>query len=64
LQLVGELLGFSHCALLLLEAGTEAGAIREPEGKVIVRPWKPLPSNGSEDVTVDTSMCVMLNCKV
>jgi hypothetical protein len=26
--------------------------------------WKPLPSSGSEDVTVDTSVCVKATCKV
>jgi hypothetical protein len=29
-----------------------------------VRRWKQLPSNGSEDVTLDTSVCVTVNCKV
>jgi hypothetical protein len=23
--------------------------------------WRPLPSNGSEDVTVDASVCVIVN---
>jgi hypothetical protein len=26
--------------------------------------WKPLPSKGIEDVTVDTRVCVILNGKV
>jgi hypothetical protein len=33
-------------------------------GEGEVRRWMPLPSNRSEDVTLDISVCVMVNCKV
>jgi hypothetical protein len=61
---IRELLGFSHCVLLLLEDGSWCqGHFGNPE-EVEYLPWKPLPSNGSEDVTVDTSVCVIVSCKV
>jgi hypothetical protein len=54
---------FSICELLRLEAGSGGqGQFGNPE-KGNVRRWKPLPSNGSEDVTVDTSVCVIVNVK-
>jgi hypothetical protein len=52
---VRELLWFIHCDLLLLEAGSwglgQFGNLEQRERP----PLKPLPSNGSEDMTVDTS---------
>jgi hypothetical protein len=64
LQLVRGLLGFSRCELLLLEAGSwgrgQSGNLEEGN----IRRWKPLPSNGSEDVNRDTNVCVTVNCKV
>jgi hypothetical protein len=58
---VRELLGFSRCELLLLQAGTWGrGYLGNPEEG----DWKPLPSNGSEDVIVDTNVCVMIDCKM
>jgi hypothetical protein len=55
---VRELLGFSRYELWLLEAGSwDWGQFgNQEEGNV--RLWKPLPGNGSEDVTVDTSVCL------
>jgi hypothetical protein len=50
-----ELLRFSR-ELLLLEAGNEAGDYSGTERKGNVRLWKPLPSNGSEHVSVDTGV--------
>jgi hypothetical protein len=45
-------------------AGDNSGTQRKGN----VRRWKSLPSNGDEDVTVDTrvcvSVCVIVNCKV
>lgn len=59
---VRELLGPSHCELLVLKAGSLGrGQFRNPEE---VGCWKLLPSNDSEDVTVDTIVCVIVNCKV
>jgi hypothetical protein len=51
------MLGFSCCQLLLLEEVAEAGDSSGTERKGNVRRWKPLPSNGSEDVTLDISVC-------
>jgi hypothetical protein len=48
------------CEKLVAEAGDSSGTQRKGN----VRRWKPLPSNGSEDVTVDTSVCVTVKCKV
>jgi hypothetical protein len=56
------------CEKLVAEAGDSVGTQRKGN----VRHWKPLPSNGSEDVTVDTSVCVcvcvcvcvIVNCEV
>jgi hypothetical protein len=51
---------------LVAEAGDSSGTQRK--GSVLR--WKPLPSNGSEDVTMDTSVCVcvcvcvLVNCKM
>jgi hypothetical protein len=42
----------------------EAGGSSETQKKGNVRRWKPLPSSGSEDVTVDTNMLVRTNCKM
>jgi hypothetical protein len=42
------------CEKLVAEAGDRLGTQRKGN----VRRWKPLPSNGSEDVTVDTSLCM------
>jgi hypothetical protein len=44
------------CEKLVAEAGDHSGNQRKGN----VRRWKPLPSNGSEGVTVDTSVRVML----
>jgi hypothetical protein len=46
---------------LVAEAGDSSGTHGRWEN---VSRWKPLPSNGSEDVTVETSMClcVTVNC--
>jgi hypothetical protein len=38
--------------------GAETGDRSGTHGKGNVRRWKPLQSNGSEDVTVDSSVCV------
>jgi hypothetical protein len=38
----------------------EAGNSSLTEKKGNVRRWKPLPSNDSENVTVDTSLCVIV----
>jgi hypothetical protein len=57
LQSIGELMRFSHCKLLLLEA--ESPGWRQfgnPEERNISR-WKPVASNGSEDMTVDCVVC-------
>jgi hypothetical protein len=37
---------------------TDAGNSSVAQRKGNVRRWKPLPSNGSIDVTVNTSVCV------
>jgi hypothetical protein len=58
--LVRELLQFSLCEKLVAEAGDRSGTQRKGN----VRSWKSLSSNGSEDVTVDTSACEIVNCKV
>jgi hypothetical protein len=50
---VRELLGFSHCEFLLLEAGDSS----EIQRKRNIHHWKLLPSNSSEGVTGDTSVC-------
>jgi hypothetical protein len=38
---------------LVAEAGDRSGTHRKGN----VRSWKPIPSNSSEDVTVETSVC-------
>jgi hypothetical protein len=43
-----------RCEKLVTEAGESSGTQRKGN----VRRWKPLPSNGSEDVNVDNSVCV------
>jgi hypothetical protein len=48
------------CANLVAEDGDSSGT----QSLGNVRRWKPLPSKGSEDVTVDNSVCVTVNCKV
>jgi hypothetical protein len=48
------------CENLIAEAGDIMGAQRKRD----VRRWKPLPNNGIKDVTVETSVCVIVNCKV
>jgi hypothetical protein len=50
------------CYKLVAEAGDSSGT----QSKGNVRCWKLLPSNGSEDVTGDTSVCVCVTvyCKV
>jgi hypothetical protein len=64
LQLIRELMGFSHvsccCYKLVDDAGDSSGTQRKGN----IRHWKQLPSNGSEDMTVDTSVSVIVNCKV
>jgi hypothetical protein len=52
-ELVRWLLGFSRCEKLVAQAGDSSGTQRKEH----VRRWKPLTSNGSEGVTVDTSVC-------
>jgi hypothetical protein len=52
-------LRFSRCELVA-EAGNISGIQRNGNA----RRWKLLPSNGSEDLTMDTNVCVILNCKV
>jgi hypothetical protein len=46
------------CEKLVAEAADISGSQRKGN----VRRWKPLPSNGSEDVTVDTSVRVIVKC--
>jgi hypothetical protein len=58
-HLVRGLLRFSRCELVA-EARESSGTQRNGN----VRRLKPLPSNGSEDVTENTSLCVIVNCKV
>jgi hypothetical protein len=48
------------CEKLVAEAGDSSGTQRKEN----VRCCNPQLSNGSEDVTVDTSVCVIVNCKV
>jgi hypothetical protein len=48
------------CEKLVAEAGDSSGTQRM--GNVL--PWKPLLSTSSEDVPVDTSVCMIVNCKV
>jgi hypothetical protein len=52
------------CELFLLEACSfgraQFGNPEEGECPSL----EPLPSNDSEDVTVDTNVCVIVNCKV
>jgi hypothetical protein len=44
---------------LVAEARDSSGT----QQKGTVCHWKPLPSNGSEDVTVDTGVCVLVKCE-
>jgi hypothetical protein len=48
------------CEKLVAEARDSLGTQRNKN----VCHWKLLPSNGSENVTVDTKVCVAVNCKV
>jgi hypothetical protein len=48
------------CEKLVAEAGDRSGTQR----KANVRRWKLLPSNGSEDMSTDTSVCVTVNYKL
>jgi hypothetical protein len=57
-QTVRGLLGFIRCELLLLEAINWSRDRSKTQGKGNVRRLKPLPSNGTEDVTVNTTVCV------
>jgi hypothetical protein len=50
----------SCCEKLVAEVGNSSGFQREGN----VRRWKPLPSNVSEDATVDTSVRVTVTLKV
>jgi hypothetical protein len=46
----------------VLEAGSQGGGqFRNPEEAQHL-PLEAVPSNGSEDMTVDTSVCVIVNC--
>jgi hypothetical protein len=47
------------CEKLVAEARNSLGT----QGKGNVHRWKPLPSIGSEGVTVNTSACIIVNCK-
>jgi hypothetical protein len=42
---------------------SEAGDSFGTQRKENINRWKPLSSNGNEDVTVDTRVCVIVNCK-
>jgi hypothetical protein len=57
---VRELLRFSCCEKLVVEAGDSSEAQRKGN----VRRWKPLTNNDSEDVIVDTSVGEIANCNV
>jgi hypothetical protein len=48
------------CEKLVAEVGGSSGIQRKGN----IHRWKPLPSNDSEDMTVDTSVCVIVTCKV
>jgi hypothetical protein len=48
------------CFKLVAEDGDNSGT----QSKGNVCRWKPVVSNGSEDVTVDTIVCVMVICKM
>jgi hypothetical protein len=48
------------CEKLVAEATVSLGT----QGKGNVHHWKLLPSNSTENVPVDTSVCVIVNCKV
>jgi hypothetical protein len=48
------------CENLVAVAGNSQGTQRK--GNVLR--WKPLQSNDSEEMTVDTKVCVIVNCKV
>jgi hypothetical protein len=47
------------CYMLVSEAGGSAGT----QKKGNIRCWKPLPTNGSKEMTVDT-MRVIVNCNM
>jgi hypothetical protein len=48
------------CEKLVAEAGNSSGIRRKGN----VHHWKPPPSNDSEDMTVDNSVCIIVTCKV
>jgi hypothetical protein len=58
----GSVVVSCFCEKLVVDAGDSSGTQRKEN----VRCWKPVPSNGSEDVTVATSVCVCetVNCEV
>jgi hypothetical protein len=45
---------------MVAEAWESSGTQRKRN----VKNLKPLTSNGSEDVTVDTGVCIIMNCKI
>jgi hypothetical protein len=49
-----------RCYELVVEAGESSRTLRQGN----VRRWEQSPSNGSKDVTVDTSMCITAYSKV
>jgi hypothetical protein len=59
-ELVLGILQNSRCEKLIDEAGENLGT----QKKGNTSQWKPLLSNGSRDVSVDTTGCVMANCRV
>jgi hypothetical protein len=59
-NLWGSIVMNGYCQKLVAEAGDRSGTNRKEN----VNRWKPLPSNGREDMTVDTNMCVIVKCKV
>jgi hypothetical protein len=64
-EIIRELLRFSHCELLLCEAGSlRPGIVREPRGKGTPTIENHYRATASEEVTVDTSVCVIVKCKV
>jgi hypothetical protein len=55
----GSVVVSCFCENVVAEAGDSSGTQRKGN----VRSWKPLPSNGNEEVTVDT-VYVTVNCNV
>jgi hypothetical protein len=66
-QLVSELENISSSVLVsrccdkLVAEAVDSSEVRRKEND---SRWKPLPSNGIEYVTVDTSVFVIVNCEV